>query len=92
MGAEVEHHLFLAASENHGVGQGGASRHNFDRAATSIIQATPFEEPAVCVPGPVSDGAVYDCGPKPDEDHHGDQATALSNATDNNSSSDSAEL
>jgi hypothetical protein len=56
------------------------------------VHASPLEEPSVCVPGPVCDRAVHDCGPKPDEDHHRDQATAFSNATDDNGSSDSAEL
>lgn len=92
MGAEVEHHLFLATSEDHGVGQRCASRDNLDGTTTGVIKTTPHEEPAVDVPGPVCDGAVYDSGPEPDEDHHGDQATALSNTTDDDGSSDGAEL
>lgn len=92
MGTEVEHHLLLATSKNHGVGQSGATRDDFDGTSTSIIKATPHEKPAVDVPRPVCDRAVYDCGPEPNEDHHGDQATALGNATDDNGSSDGAKL
>jgi hypothetical protein len=92
VGAKVEHHLLLATSEDHGVSQSGASRNNFDGAATGVVESTPLEEPSVDVPSPVCDGAVYDCGPEPDEDHHGDQATALGNTTDDNGSSDGAEL
>lgn len=92
MRAKVKHHLLLAASKNHGVGQSCASRDDFDGTAASIVESTPHEEPAIGVPGPVSDGTVYDCGPEPDEDHHGNQATALSNAADDNGSSNSAEL
>jgi hypothetical protein len=90
--AEVEHHLLLATSEDHRVGQSGTSGNDFDRATTGIVESTPLEEPSVYVPGPVCDGAVYDRGPEPNEDHHGNQATALGNATDDNSSSDGAEL
>jgi hypothetical protein len=90
--AEVEHHLLLATSENHRVGESGASGNDFDGTTASVVEPTPLEEPAVYVPGPVCDGAVYDRGPEPDEDHHGNQATALGNATDDNSSSDGAKL
>jgi len=92
VGAEVEHHLLLAASEDHRVGEGGTSRNDLDRATTGVIKTTPHEKPAVCVPCPACDGAVYDCGPEPDEDHHRDQATALSNATDDNGGGDTAKL
>lgn len=92
MRAEVEHHLLLTATEDHRVGERAATRNDLDGSSTSVIKSTPLEEPAVDVPGPVCDGAVYDGGPQPDEDHHGNQATALSNATDNNGSSDAAEL
>ena len=90
--AEVEHHLLLAATEDHRVGEGGATGNNLDGSSTSVIEASPLEEPAVCVPGPVCDGAVYDGGPEPNEDHHGNKTTALSNATDDDSSSNGAEL
>jgi len=89
---EVEHHLFLSASKDHGVGEGAATRDNLDRASTSIVESTPCEEPAVGIPGPVCDGAVYDRGPEPDKDHHRDQAAALGNATDDNGSGNTAEL
>ena len=92
MRAEVEYHLLLAATEDHRVGEGGATGNNLDGSSTSVIEATPLEEPAICVPGPVCDRAVYDSGPKPNEDHHGDETTALSNATDDDSSSNGAEL
>jgi hypothetical protein len=92
MRAEVEHHLLLAATEDHRVGESAATGNNLDGTSTSVIESTPLEEPAVDVPGPVGDGAVYDGGPQPDENHHGDQTTALSNATDDNGSSDGAEL
>lgn len=72
MRAEVEHHLLLATSEDHRVGQSCATRDDLDGTTTSVIEATPCEEPAVCVPSPVCDRAVYDRGPEPDEDHHGD--------------------
>jgi hypothetical protein len=89
---EVKHHLLLAATEDHRVGEGTATGNDLDGSSTSVVESTPLEEPAVDVPGPVCDGAVYDGGPQPDEDHHGDKTTALSNATDDDGSSDSAEL
>jgi len=92
VGAEVEHHLLLAATENHRVGEGTATGNDLDGTSTSVVESTPLEEPAVDVPGPVCNGAVYDGGPQPDEDHHGDQTTTLSNATYDNGSSDGAEL
>jgi hypothetical protein len=92
VGAEVEHHLLLATSENHRVSQSGATRDDLDGTTTSVVKATPLEEPAVYVPGPVCDGAVYDCGPKPDKYHHGNKTTTFGNATNDNSSSYSAEL
>lgn len=92
VGAEVEHHLLLAATEDHRVGEGSATGDDLDGSSTSIVESTPHEEPAVRVPGPVCNRAVYDGGPEPDEDHHGNKTTALSNATDDDGSSDSAEL
>lgn len=92
MRAEVEHHLLLTASENHGVGESGASRNNLDGAATSVIKTSPLEEPSIYVPGPVCNRTVYDRGPEPDKDHHRDQATALSNTANNNGGGDTAEL
>lgn len=92
MRAEVEHHLLLTTSEDHGVGQSAATGGDFDRASTSVIETTPRKKPAIDIPRPVCDRAVYDGGPEPDEDHHGNQATALGDGTDNDSRRDTAKL
>ena len=92
MRAEVKHHLLLAAAEDHRVGERGATGNNLDGTSTSVVKSTPYEEPAVRVPGPVCDGAIYDGSPQPDENHHGNETTTLSNATDDNGGGDGAEL
>ena len=92
MRAEVEHHLLLAPSENPRIGKCGQTRADFDRTSTSIVQTSPLEEPSVDVPCPAGERAVYNGSPAPDEDHHGDEATTLSDTTDDDSSGDGTEL
>lgn len=92
MRAEVEHHLLLATPKHHGVGESGATRDDLDGAATGVVQTPPLEEPSIRIPGPIGHGAVYDCGPKPDEDHHGDQTTAFCYTAHDNGSRDGTEL
>lgn len=90
--AEVEHHLLLAASQNHGVCESRQTGNDFDRTSTSIVEHSPLESPSVNVPHPACDRAVYDSGPAEDENHHGNQASAFGDTSDDNGSGDGAEL
>lgn len=92
MRAEVQHHLLLAATENPRVGEGRHSGYNLDGASASVVQSTPGEEPSFRTPGPARYGAVDDCSPDPDEDHHRNQASAFGNSSDDNGSGDGTEL
>jgi hypothetical protein len=89
---EVEHHLFLASSENHRVGKSRHTRTDFDGTASCVIEDTPLEGPSVGTPNPASDRAVDESSPEEDEDHAGNQATTLSDGTNDNGSSNSTEL
>lgn len=92
MRAEIQHHLFLAFSKDHGIRQSRHARADFDGATTGIVHDTIFEGPAVGVPGPTSDRVVYQGGPKECPNHKGHKSTPFSNSTCNDGSGDSAEL
>lgn len=92
VGAEVEHHLLLAAAKDPGIGERRKTGDNLDGTSASIVQHTPLESPAVDVPHPACNGAVYDRGPEEDEDHHGNETSAFGDTSDDNGGSDGAEL
>jgi hypothetical protein len=89
---EVEHHLFLASSENHRVGKSRHTRTDFDGTTSSVVEDTPLVGPSVSTPNPASDGAVDESGPEEDEDHARNQTTTLSDGTNDNGSGNSTEL
>lgn len=91
MRSEVHHHLFVAAAENPGVGESGHARADLDGDTASVVEDTGLEGPSVGVPDPVGQGAVDDGGPAEDKDHGGDDTATLSDSTNGESSSHSAE-
>ena len=92
MRAEVEHHAFLATSEDHGVGEGRETGADFDGTTAGVIHHAPFVAPAVGVPNPAGEGAVDDGGPDEDEDHGGEEAASFGDGTHDNGGGDSTEL
>ena len=92
MRSEIQHHPLLPSAKNPRVCQRRHAGSNLDRSTSCIVKPTPFEEPAIDIPCPTCDRAVYDCGPEEDEDHHGNEATSLGNGTDNDGGCDGAEL
>ena len=90
--AEVEHHLLLATSENHRVGECRHSRNDFDGSTTGIVKNAPAESPAARSPYPACDWAVDKGGPQEDEHEERHEATTLRDSTSNNGGGDSAEL
>ena len=92
MRAEVEHHFLLATTEDPRVGERRHTGADLDGTSTSIVQTTPLEEPPVHVPCPACNGAVYECSPYPDKNHHGDQTATFGNGSDDNGGGDGAEL
>jgi len=90
--AEVEHHLLLATSEDHGVGERRHARNDLDGSATGVVKNTPAEGPTTRSPHPAGDRAVDECSPDEDEDEERHEATALSDGTCDNGGSDGAEL
>jgi hypothetical protein len=92
MRAEVQHHLLLTSAEDHRVCQSGHTGSDFDRSSTSVVEDSPFESPAVDVPDPASNWAVNEGCPDEEEDHHWDEAAAFSDGTNDDSTSDGAEL
>lgn len=90
--AEVEHHLLLAASENHGVGERRHTRDNLDGSTTGVVEDTPAEGPTARSPHPASDGAVDERGPDEGENEERHEAAALSDGTCDNGGGNGAEL
>lgn len=90
--SEVQHHLLLSLAQNHGVCKGGETRSDLDGSTSSVIHNTIFEGPAVDVPYPAGNGAVYDGGPNECEKHSRNEATPLSDCTHYNGCCDGAEL
>ena len=90
--AEVEHHLLLAASENHRVGERRHTGDDFDRSTTSVVEDTPAEGPTTRSPHPAGDRAVDECGPDEDEDEEGHETATLSDGASDNGGGDGAEL
>lgn len=91
MRAEVQHHLLLSLSEDHAVGEGGATRGDLDRAAAGVVEDAVFVGPAVGVPDPAGDRAVDEGCPPEGEDHGGDEAAALGDGAHYDCSCDGAE-
>jgi len=92
MRTEVKHHLLLTPSKDHGISQGRHAGTDLDRPSPGIVKTSPLEKPAVQIPGPAGNWAVYDGGPEKYEDHHRDKASTFGNRTDDNGGCDSAEL
>lgn len=92
MRSEVEHHLLVPPSQNPGVGEGGYTGSDFDRAATSIVEDSVFESPTVDIPDPASDGAVDQSSPNEREDHGWNDAATFGSGPDNEGGGDGAEL
>jgi hypothetical protein len=92
VGTEVEHHLLLATSENHGVGERRHTRSNLDGSATGVVEDTPAEGPAARSPHPTGDRAVDKGGPDEDENEERHEAAALSDGACDNCGRDGAEL
>jgi len=90
--AEVEHHAFLPATEDHRIGQGSETGANLNGPATGVIHNTVLVRPAVDVPGPAGQRAVDDRGPYESKDHSWEKATALSDSSHDDSCSNAAEL
>ena len=92
MGSEIDHHFLLASAEDKGVGEGGHTRANFDRPSAGIIENAIFEGPAVRIPRPACNWAVYKSGPKKKENHQRKDAAPLCYGSGNNGCSCRAEL
>lgn len=92
MWAEVEHHLLLSTSENHGVGERRHTRNDLDGSTTCVVQDTPAEGPTTRSPYPASDGAVDEGSPDEGEDEERHEAAALSDSACDNGGGDGAEL
>ena len=90
--AEVEHQLFLTASQNHRVGKRGHTRHDFDGSATCVVEDTPVECPTARAPHPACNGAVDEGCPEEDEDEEWDEAATLCDSACDNGGGDGAEL
>lgn len=90
--AEVEHQLFLSASEDHGVGERGHTRDDLDGSSACIVEDTPVECPSVGAPNPACNGAVDDGCPEEDEDEEGDEAATFSDGACSDCGGDGAEL
>lgn len=91
VGAEVHHHLLVAAAEDPRVGEGGHARADLDGDAAGVVEHAVLEAPAVGVPDPVGEGAVDEGGPAKGEDHGGDDAATLGHGTDGEGRGDGAE-
>lgn len=92
VGTEVEHHLLLASTENHGVGKCRHTRGNFDGTTSGVVEHSPLEGPSVGIPHPVGNRAVHDGGPAEDENHCRHDAAALGDGTHDNGSGNGGEL
>lgn len=92
MWAEVEHHLLLTTSEDHGVGERRHTGNDFDGSATSVVEDTPAEGPTARSPYPTSDGAVDEGGPDECEDEERHEAATLCDSACDNGGGDGAEL
>jgi hypothetical protein len=92
MRPEIQHHPLLSSAKNPRVCQRRHARSNLDRSTSRIVKPAPFVEPAIDIPCPTCHRAVYNCGPKEGEDHHGNEAAALGNCTDNDGGCNGAEL
>ena len=88
---EVHHHVLVAATEDPGVSESRKTGADLDGAATSVVENTPLEGPAVGAPDPEGKGAVDESKPEKDEDHGGEDATPLSDGTNNEGGSDGGE-
>lgn len=91
VGAEVHHHLLVAAAENPRVGESRHARADLNGDTASIVENTVGEAPAVGVPDPVGERAVDEGGPAEDEDHGGNDSATLSNSADRKSTGDGTE-
>ena len=92
MRTEVGHHFLLASAEDEAVSKGRKTRTDLNRASTSIVHHTVIEAPAVDVPRPAGNRAIDKRCPKEHEDHHGNDATSLSDSTSCNCGGGCAEL
>ena len=90
--AEVEHHAFLSAAENHGIGESSKPGSDFDGTTTSVVHHTILVCPSIHVPRPAGEGAVHNSSPDECKHHSGKKPTALSHSTHDDSSSDGTEL
>ena len=92
MWAKVDHHLLLPLAKDQGVRESRHSGSNLDRTTACVVHDAILEGPAVGIPGPACYGAVDKGGPEEDEDHHGHQAAAFGDCSDNDGSCSGAEL
>lgn len=92
MRSEIQHHLLLSLSEDHGVCESRKTRADFDGSTSSVIQDTVFVGPSVDVPWPTCEWAVDECRPEENENHCWDETATLSDGAHDNCSSDSREL
>ena len=92
MGTEVEHHLLLSLSENHGICQSRQTRPDLDRATTRIIHDTILESPSVRIPSPTSDRVVDQGSPEERPDQEGHESTTFGYRTCHNGSCNATEL
>lgn len=90
MRAKVHHHALVAAAEDPGVGKCRNTRANLNGDTTCVVEDAVLEAPAVGVPYPVCQRAVDEGSPEKDKDHAGDDAAALGNGANGESSSDGA--
>lgn len=90
--AKVEHHLLVSPTKNPGVGEGGHSGNDLDRATAGIIENSIFKGPSVDVPYPAGNRAVDQSRPDEGKDHGGNDAATLGSGSDDESGGDGAEL
>jgi hypothetical protein len=74
-----------ALSEHQGVGESGGTGADVDWGTTGEIETAHDERPAIGVPGPVRNRVIDDGGPDEDEDDCGEDASAVSSATNGES-------
>lgn len=70
-----------ALAEHQGVGESGGTGGNVDGSTSGKVEGAEGEQPAVAVPGPVSNRVVDDGGPDEGEDHRGENATTVGDGT-----------
>lgn len=92
MWSEVEHHLFLTFSKDHGIRKCRETGSDFDRSTSSVVEDTIFESPSIDIPCPACNGTVDKRRPEEYENHGRNQTTSFGNGTNYDGSGSGAEL